>query len=71
MTLFIIWPHGMDSILEFRDHLNTVHPTIKFISDISHTGENNEDKNIQVMSITTYSRANPNFKELFSNIGLT
>ena len=28
--------------------------------------ENNEDRNIPFMFITTYSRANPNFKELFS-----
>ena len=28
--------------------------------------ENNQDKNIPLMFITTYSRANPNFKELFS-----
>ena len=35
--IFLIWPHGTDSLLEFMDHLNTVHPTIKFISDISHT----------------------------------
>ena len=33
----MIWPHGMDSLLEFIDHLNIVHPTIKFTSDISHT----------------------------------
>ena len=31
------WPHGMDSLLKFIDHLNTVHPTIKFSSDISDT----------------------------------
>ena len=35
--IFIIWHHGMDSLLEFIDHLNIVHPTIKFTSDISHT----------------------------------
>ena len=27
----------MDSLLKFIDHLNTVHPTIKFTSDISDT----------------------------------
>ena len=31
--IFMIWPHGMDSLLKFIDHLNTVHPTIKFTSD--------------------------------------
>ena len=34
---FLIWTHGMDSLLEFIDHLNIVHPTMKFTSDISHT----------------------------------
>ena len=33
--IFLIWPHGMDSLLEFTQHLNTVHPTIKFTSAIS------------------------------------
>ena len=33
--IFMIWPHGMNSLLEFIKHLNTVHPTIKFTSDIS------------------------------------
>ena len=33
--IFLIWPHGMDSLLEFIQHLNTVHPTIKFTSNIS------------------------------------
>ena len=35
--IFLIWPHGMNSLLEFIDHLNTVHSTVKFTSDISHT----------------------------------
>ena len=35
--IFMIWPHGMDSLLKFIDNLNTVHPTIKFTSDISDT----------------------------------
>ena len=30
------------------------------------TTRNNEDKDAPLMFITTYSRANPNFKELFS-----
>ena len=33
--IFLIWPHGMDSLLEFIQHLNTVHSTIKFTSVIS------------------------------------
>ena len=35
--IFLIWPHGMDTLLEFTDHLNTVQFTIKFTSDISLT----------------------------------
>ena len=31
--------------------------------------EMNQDTNIPLMFITTYSRANANFKELFPNIG--
>ena len=33
----MIWPHGMDSLLEFIQHLNNVHPRIKFTSIISPT----------------------------------
>ena len=28
--IFLIWPHGMDSLLEFINQLNTVYSTIKF-----------------------------------------
>ena len=35
--IFLIWPHGMNSLLEFIEHLNTVHPTVKFTSTISQT----------------------------------
>ena len=35
--IFMIWPHGMNSLLEAIKHFNTVHPTIKFTSDISPT----------------------------------
>ena len=35
--IFLIWPHGMGSLLEFINHLNTVHPTIKFTKEISPT----------------------------------
>ena len=37
IDIFLIWPHGMDSLLEFIEHFNTVHPMIKFTSDMSHT----------------------------------
>ena len=26
--IFMIWPHGMDLLLEFIQHLNNVHPTV-------------------------------------------
>ena len=32
--IFLIWPHGMDSLFEFINHLNIVHSTIKFTRDI-------------------------------------
>ena len=35
--IFLIWPHGIDSLLEFINHLNTVHSIIKFTRDISPT----------------------------------
>ena len=35
--ILLIWPHGMNLLLEFIIHLNTVHTTIKFTSDISPT----------------------------------
>ena len=35
--IFLIWPHGIDSLLEFINHLNTVHSTIKFTKEISPT----------------------------------
>ena len=62
MYLFFIWreyPH--DTIL--RAWMKTNEFTRK---QLLTPVENNEDKNISLMFITTYSRANPNFKELFS-----
>ena len=35
--IFLIRLHGMDSLLEFINHLNTVHSTIKFTQEISPT----------------------------------
>ena len=40
--------------------------TNEFTREQMLTPENNEDKNRTLMFITTYSRANPTFKELFS-----
>ena len=33
--IFIIWQHGRESLLKFINHLNIVHPTIKFTKEIS------------------------------------
>ena len=35
--IFLIWPHSINSLLELIIHLNTIHSTIKFTSDISPT----------------------------------
>ena len=45
--IFLIWSHGMESLLEFTDHLSKVHPTIKFPS--SHT-------EISFLNLTIYNR---------------
>ena len=34
--IFLIWSHGREQLQEFINHLHTVHPTIKFTSEISH-----------------------------------
>ena len=47
--IFMIWPHGIDSLLEFIDHLNIVHLTIKLTSGISHT-------EIPFLDLTIYIR---------------
>ena len=39
--IFMILPHGMNSLVKFIEHLNRVHPTIKFTSDISDRINNN------------------------------
>ena len=46
----------MDSLLEFIDHLNEVHPTIKFTSDISHTEISFLDLTIYVKDCKLYTR---------------
>ena len=44
----LIWPHGRNSLTKFIGHLNTVHPTIKFTSDISETGISFQDLTIYI-----------------------
>ena len=45
--IFMISPYGMDSLLKFIDHINTVHPTITYTSDIS-------DTEISFLDLTIY-----------------
>ena len=54
--IFLIWPHGMDSILEFINHLNTVHSTIKFTSDISPTEISFQDLIANIRGSKLYTR---------------
>ena len=54
--IFHIWPHGMDSLLEFINHLNTVHSTIKFTSDISQTEIFFLDLTIYIKECKLYTR---------------
>ena len=54
--IFIIWPHGMDSLLEFINHLNIVHPTINFTSDISHTEISFLGLTICIMNLQLHTR---------------
>ena len=57
--IFLIWPHGMDSLLQFIKQLNTVHSTIKFTSNISPTEISFLDltvyiKGVQIIHQITY-----------------
>ena len=55
-NIFLIWPHGMDSLLKFIKHLNTVHSTIKFTSDISPTEIAFLDLTIHIEGKKLYTR---------------
>ena len=54
--IFVIWPHGMDSLLEFINHLNTVHFTLKFTIDISPTDISFLDLIVYIMGSKLYPR---------------
>ena len=54
--IFLIWPHGKKSLLDFIEHLNTVHPTIKFTSDISDTQITFLDLSIYISQSTLHTR---------------
>ncbi|XP_046382342.1 uncharacterized protein LOC124153288 [Ischnura elegans] len=36
---FVIWPHGKETLKEFADHLNSIHPSIQFAMEIEMNGE--------------------------------
>ena len=38
--IFLVWEHGEEELLRFIQHLNTVHETIKFTHEYSHTRVN-------------------------------
>ena len=57
--IFLIWPHGMNSLTKFIEHLNTVHPTIKFTSDISET-------RISFLDLTIYKEQSKLYTRLYT-----
>ena len=54
--IFLIWPHGMDSLLEFINHLNTVHSPVKFTKDISPPEISFLDLTIYIKGSTLHTR---------------
>ena len=38
--IFFVWEHGEEKLLKWFEHLNSVHPTIKFTSDYSRNSTN-------------------------------
>ena len=54
--IFLIWPHGKNSLVEFIKHLNTAHPTIKFTSDISDTQISFLDLSIYINEATLHTK---------------
>ena len=36
---FVIWPHGMEELEKFLDHLNTIHERIQFTMEVEKNGE--------------------------------
>ena len=35
--IFMIWTHGKDKLNGFTQYLNSIHPTIKFTHELSHS----------------------------------
>lgn len=40
---FVIWPHGVETLPIFLDHIKNIHPNIKFTIEI----ETNESRSIR------------------------
>ena len=59
-NIFMIWPHGMDSLIQFINHLNAVHPTIKFTSDLS-------DTDVSFLDLTIYIQQSQLHTKLYTN----
>ena len=45
--IFIIWTHGQDSLLEFINYLNSLHPFIKLTHEFSHSSINFLDTTVK------------------------
>ena len=45
--IFLIWTHGEDSLKDFDNYLNSLHPTIKFTSETSTTSVNFLDTTVK------------------------
>ena len=45
--IFAVWPHGLESLMEFLSHINHFHPTIKF-------GYEYSDKSVHFLDTTIY-----------------
>ena len=48
--IFIIWTHGEEALVEFITYLNSLHPSIKFTHEYSHSSKNFLDTTIKFNS---------------------
>ncbi len=46
--VFMIWTHGLEELKTFIEHLNSVHPTIKFTAELSKAEINFLDTTVKV-----------------------
>ena len=59
--VFLIWEHGEESLLEFLDYLNTLHPTIKFDSPAQYS-----TKSLDFLDVTVSRIGNRLKTDLYS-----